>query len=403
MLAATAGASEIARSVNRFGLDLHLRLATGDENLVISPWSIESALAMTYAGAAGKTKEEMAKTLHFQDDETALHDGFAALSAELARLARESEERVALAKKQGGPSTVLQIEVANRLFGQNDYPFIQSFLDLTAEKYRAPLEKLDFRADPEAARVHINQWVETRTRDKIRDLIPPRVIDKDTSLVLTNAIYLKAPWADEFADEPDAEFHPRGGGAVKVPMLGRTGSYGHVKWPGTTAVTIPYAGGGLQFVLFVPDTIGGLADTEKNLSPERLAEVAKASARQIELHFPAFKLEPEGVMLADLLEVMGMPTAFDKPQGSADFSRMGPRKPDDYLYISHVIHKAFIGVDKHGTEAAAATAVIVQRALSAMPEPDPPLVVRVDRPFAFAIQHIDSGTCLFLGRVTDPR
>lgn len=398
-----ADPAQVAGGINTFGLELHRRLATGDDNLVTSPWSIETALAMTYAGSAGKTKDEMARVLHFPENEDQLHDGFAALAADLARLARESAERVARAKQQGGPQTPLEIHAANRLFGQSDYPFLPAFLDLNEKKYHSPLEKLDFRKAPEDARKHINQWVDTRTRGKIRDLIPPRVIDPDTSLVLTNAIYLKAPWAEEFADEPKSDFHPRGGRAVKVPTLGRTGNYGLVQWPGTTAVTVPYAGGGLQFVLFVPDRLDGLAATEKSLTHARLADVAKAEPRRVELHFPSFKLEPERVMLAEELARMGMPTAFDKPQGSADFSRMGPRRPDDYLYISQVIHKAFIAVDKHGTEAAAATAVVVARALSAMPPPENPLVVRVDRPFAFAIQHQSSGACLFLGRVTDPR
>ncbi len=399
---AHATTTEVATGINRFGLDLHRRLAKGDGNLVISPWSIETALAMTYAGSAGKTKEEMAKVLHFIDNEEKLHDGFSDLTTDLAKLAKASEERVSDAKKHGGPATPLQINVANRLFGQKDYPFIQSFLDLNAEKYHSPLEKLDFHADPEGCRKHINQWVEIQTRERIKDLIPQRVITPDTSLVLTNAVYLKAPWAAEFLDEPDGEFHPRGKAPVKVPMLTRTGNYGHAQWPGTTAVTIPYADGGLQFVLFVPDAVDGLSDTEKSLNPGRFAETAKADQKKIELHFPSFKLEPERVMLAEELIAMGMPSAFDKPEGSADFSRMGPRKPNDYLFISQVIHKAFIAVDKHGTEAAAATAVAMPRALS-MPHPQKPLVIRVDRPFVFAIQHIDSGACLFLGRVTDPR
>jgi serpin B len=400
---AHADSSGVANGINRFGLDLHRRLATGDQNLVISPWSIETALAMTYAGADGKTKAEMAKVLHFQENEEQLHDSFAGLSSDLVKLAKASEERIAQAKKQGGPTTPLQINIANRLFGQKDYPFIQPFLDLNAEKYHSPLEKLDFRADADGSRKHINQWVETQTREKIKDLIPSGVLGRDTSLVLANAVYLKAPWADEFRDEPNGEFHPKGGSAVKVPMLTRRGDYGFARWPGTTAVTIPYADGGLQFVMLVPDEVDGLAATEKSLSAERFAETAKAGAKDIELHFPSFKLEPERVMLADELKDMGMPSAFDEPKGSADFSRMGPRQPDDYLYISHVIHKAFVAVDKHGTEAAAATAVVMTRATAAMPNPEKPLVVRVDRPFVFAIQHIDSGTCLFLGRVTDPR
>lgn len=398
----SADTAGVATGVNRFGLELHRRLAANGGNLVTSPWSIESALAMTYAGASGKTKEEMARVLHFPDQEDTLHAGFAGIAADLKQLAENSAKLVENAKQQGGPGSPIEIRVANRLFGQKDYPFIQSFLDLTASSYDSPLERMDFKTAPEEACKAINLWVEKQTRDKIKDLIPPPLITRDTALVLTNAIYLNAPWDKEFRDEPAADFRVDGKQSVKVPALGRQGRFGYVEWPGAKAVTVPYAGGGLQFVLLVPDEADGLATLEKALSPERLREAAKAPQREIHLHFPSFKLEPERVLLAQNLIEMGMPTAFDQPQGSADFSRMGPRTPDEYLFISHVIHKAFIAVDKHGTEAAAATAVVITRALS-MQDPSQPLEIRVDRPFAFAVQHRASGACLFLGRVTDPR
>lgn len=399
----SAAPSTVADSINTLGLELHQRLAAEGGNRLASPWSIQSALAMTYAGAAGKTREQMAATLHLGDDEDALHAGFAAIARSLTDLARQSRERVDDPERRGGPNTPLEINAANRLFGQDGYPFEQPFLDLVKNTYGAPLEIMDFIKAPEPSRVRINDWVSAQTNDRIKDLIPPGIIDEETRLVLTNAIYMKASWADEFKVEADAPFFVNGTDEVKVPGLVRQQMFGHLKIPGGVIVAVPYAEQALQFLLIIPDEKQALAELEKNLTAKTLREAANPELRDIKLHFPKFKLEPESVRLADHLVAMGMPTAFNKPGGSADFSRMAPRKPDDYLYISEVIHKAFIAVDQYGTEAAAATAVIMWGVTAIIPEPEKPLEIRVDRPFAFAIQHRDSGACLFLGRVTDPR
>jgi serpin B len=405
LLAPVAGADpdKAAQSVNTFGLELHQRIAAAGGNRVFSPWSIQSALAMTYAGAAGDTRDEMAATLHFAADEAEVHGGFAAIAADLVDLARRSRERVEAPNRPGGPNTPLEIVAANRLFGQDGHPFEKPFLDLVRETYGAPLEIMDFIKSPEPSRVRINDWVAGQTKDRIKDLIPQGLINEDTRLVLTNAIYMKAAWADEFEDEADSPFFADGGGEIKVPGLVKQRMFGYRKIPGGAVVAVPYADGGLQFLLMIPDEKNGLTDLEKALTPDILKEAANLESREIRLHFPEFKLEPDSVLLADHLIAMGMPGAFDKPPGSADFSRMAPRKPDDYLCISEVVHKAFIAVDKYGTEAAAATAVIMMRATAALPEPVEPMVIRADRPFAFAIQHRKTGTCLFLGRVTDPR
>ncbi len=303
----------------------------------------------------------------------------------------------------GWTNTSLEIHTANRIFGQEGYPFENPFLKLTVEFYAAPLEKLDFIKAPEAARLHINRWVEQQTNDRIKDLIPVNVINEETRLVLTNAIYMKAPWALEFNEEKDAPFFIKGRDEAKVPGLVKQSTYGYQKIPGGTLVAVPYAGGGLQFLLIIPDNRHGLAALEKTVDEQLLTAARDLPKREIHLHFPKFKLEPGRVLLSEILIAMGMPSAFDKPRGSADFSRMAPRKPDDYLAIREVVHKAFIAVDQYGTEAAAATAVIMMRATSNGAEPEEPLEIRADRPFAFAIQHVSSGTCLFLGRVADPR
>ena len=403
LAAAPAESGPVATSINTFGLELHRRLAAEGGNLVTSPWSIESALAMTWAGAANQTRAEMQTVLHLPPDGAAVHAGFAGLAADLAALAQKSQERVKTARKLGGPATPLEINTANRLFGDQHYPFEKPFLALTGKSYGAPLEPMNFRKSPEAARTRINGWVASQTKDRIPELIPGGVIDKDTRLVLANAIYLKAPWAEEFREEPNAPFFVNGTQPVQISGLVREGRFGYEKLPGGMAVTIPYADAGLQFVLFVPSAKDGLSALEKKLTPQLLAKTAQAEGRDILLHFPAFKLEPGRVMLSENLIAMGMPSAFNRPPGSADFSGIAPRKPDDYLCISQVIHQAFIAVDQHGTEAAAATAVLMPRAVSAPMENPKPLEIRVDRPFAFAIQHQASGACLFLGRVTDPR
>lgn len=403
LTSAIADPSFVAGSINRFGLELHNRIVTDGKNCVTSPWSISSALAMTYAGSAGETRAEMARTLHFGDDEPLVHAGIAAIAKDLAEIAQASRERVDDPDRRGGPNTPIDIIAANRLFGQQGQAFEQPFLDLLAKTYAAPLEQVDFIGETEAARTRINGWVEEQTRDRIKDLIPAGALNEDTRLVLTNAIYMKAPWADEFAEEAEQSFFVNGTAETKLPGLIRRGSYGHRAIPGSQIVSVPYDGGGLQFLLVIPDARDGLADLEKNLDPSLLGDAAQLESRDIILRFPKFKLEPDRVMLAQQLQNMGMPTAFDKPEGSADFSRMAPRRPDDYLHIDEVVHKAFIEVNQYGTEAAAATAVIMMRATSIEIEPEEPLDIRVDRPFLFAVQHVASGACLFLGRVTDPR
>jgi serpin B len=223
--------------------------------------------------------------------------------------------------------------------------------------------------------------------------------------VLANAIYLKAPWADEFsgAATTPQPFHVRGGAPVDVPMMRKEDQhFGYAKRDGFTAVSIPYTGNELQFLVLVPDEINGLGALESKLNADMLAQRAKLEERDVDLSLPKFKFEPPTMALGEKLQALGMKTAFDQPTGSANFDRIAPRKPNDYLYLSQVFHKTFIAVDEKGTEAAAATAVVMTYR-SAMVKRSPPIEVKVDRPFLYAIQHVPSGACLFLGRVTDPR
>ena len=402
LLAADSGPA--ATATNEIGVDLYRKLATGEENLCLSPYSIETALAMTFAGADGQTREEMARVLHLSKDDS-VHDAFGALQHQLREMSEKSAKAVAESGELGGPKEPITLSIANRLFAQKGYDFRENFFALVKERYGAPLEPVDFAKNASGATQQINAWVLEQTRQRIRDLIPRDALKADTRLVLANAIYLKAPWAKPFsADATKPEpFHVRGGETVNVPtMHEHDRSCGYAKRDGFTAVSIPYIESDLQFVVLLPDEVKGLPSLEKKITNAVLAECAKLEERDLDLHLPKFKFEPPTLNLGSTLQALGMKTAFDQPPGSANFDRMAPRKPNDYLYISEVFHKTFIAVDEKGTEAAAATAVAMARTTS-MRNPPKPLEVRIDRPFFYAIQHVPSGACLFIGRVTDPR
>jgi len=401
-----AGDSDLAATAtNQLAIDLHRQLVTGDENLCLSPYSIQSALAMTFAGADGETRTEMARVLYFPTDGDAIHASFATLQRSLEEMTKQTAKIAEQSKKNGGPSDPITLAIANRLFAQSGYNFRDSFRAFVKEHYGAPFEPVDFRTDAAAATKHINQWVAGQTRDRIRDLIPAGALNEMTRLVLANAIYLKAPWADQFSDAATKPrpFHVRGGAPVDVPMMRKEDqNFGYAKRDGFTAVSIPYSGSELHFVVLLPDEVNGLRTLESKLSANMLAECAKLEEHDVDLSLPKFKFEPPTIALTDKLQALGMKNAFDQPRGSANFDKIAPRRPNDYLYLSQVFHKTFIAVDEKGTEAAAATAAVMM-ATSAMIKRSPPIEVRVDRPFIYAIQHVPSGACLFLGRVTDPR
>jgi len=396
--------SAAAQAVNALGLDLLAKGTAANENALISPYSIQAALAMTYAGAAGDTHSEMAKVLHYPADEAALHHSFADLQKALDEVTKSTTALAKGPKEFGGPSEPIVLTVANRLFGQQGYDFRQPFLDLVKNNYGAPLQTMDFVNKAPQERLRINAWVEEQTSRRICNLIPADALDKKTALVLVNAIYMKAPWAVPFKAVATQQLPFAIGGkqSVNVPTMRRTGSMGYAKRDGYQIITISYTGGEMQFLVLLPDAKDGLAALEAKLTPEILSGCAKPGAAELDLYLPKFKLQPPLFKLGNVLRSLGMPSAFDQPKGTANFERMAPRKPNDYLYISEVYHKTFLALDEKGTEAAAATAVGMARAAGFAEKPKP-IVVRVDRPFLFAIQHVPSGACLFVGRVTDPR
>src|SRR5246127_2120634 len=242
-----------AKATNELGVDLHRQLATGDENLCISPYSIDSALAMTFAGADGETRSEMARVLHFPNGDD-VPASFSGLQNSLEQMSAKTTELVKSSKKFGGPSEPITLNIANRLFAQKGYQFREAFLSLVKQNFGGAFEPLDFVANPPLAAQHINKWVADQTHDKIRDLIPADAVNKLTRLVLANALYLKAPWADAFSDkttQPEL-FFVRFGDPVDLPMMRkRSEHFGYAKREGFTVVSLPYVGDDLQFVVLL--------------------------------------------------------------------------------------------------------------------------------------------------------
>jgi len=394
-------------ATNQLGLELFREVAASypGGNVLLSPFSIQSALAMTYAGADGDTRTEMARVLHYPVDDAPLAEDFAKLRGRLDSAARASANQAADATNFGGTMDAIEWHMANRLFGQAGFGFRAPFLAFVKDNYAAPLELVDFKTAYEPARIKINGWVEEQTHQKIRNLIPPQGLDDLTRLVLVNALYLKAPWAVPFGKlaTQDRPFQVGGTQAANVPTMRLETALGYAKRTGFTAVTLPYLGGLLQFLVLLPDDPVGLDALAAQATPALFRDSAKLGQHEVVLYLPKFRMEGATVDLTKMLKALGMKTAFDLPMGSANFDRMAPRTPDEYLSISKVFHKAFVALDEEGTEAAAATAVVMS-APGGMPAPRPtPIEVHVDHPFLFAIQLRESGTCIFLGCVTDPR
>jgi serpin B len=333
---------------------------------------------MTYAGARGETAAQMAGTLHFGLPPERLHPAFGGLVQQI---------------NGAGGKRKYQLRTANRLWGQKDYGFLPDFLKLTEANYGAGLKEVDFIKATEQARKMINAWVEKQTQDKIKELIQPGILNVDTRLVLTNAIYFKAAWMRPFAEKSTVkgDFHVSADKKVTVPLMRGGVRTNYFKGDGFEALDLPYESHDLSMVIFLPGQ-GGLAEFEKRLTPANLQGwLGKLRDHRVDVTLPKFKVTAE-FMLKDTLSRLGMPLAFDRRK--ADFSGMTTR---ERLFISHVIHKAFVDVNEKGTEAAASTAVVMER-LSA----PPPATFRADRPFVFFIRDNRTGSILFAGRVTDP-
>jgi len=364
---------------NQFALDLYRQLAARGGNLFLSPFSISTALAMTYGGAEGKTAEEMASVLRFPFGRERLHPAFAALMKEV----------------KSGEWQDYQLGVANGLWAQRDYAFKEEFKSLVKTNYGAELRELDFAAAAEEARGIINKWVEKQTQGKIVDVIGPHGITPLTKLVLANAIYFRGRWADPFREQAteDAAFRVTPKQEVTVPMMRREKEFQYLETGSFQALRLVYKGGNLSMVVFLPRKVDGLREFEKSLTTDKLAGwLTKLDWREVRVFLPRFRVT-SAFTLNEVLSAMGMQQAFDAK--AADFSGMTGGKD---LFISLVIHKAFVDVDEKGTEAAAATPAMAKPTAA----PEQPPVFRADHPFLFAICETRSGTLLFLGRLTDP-
>jgi serpin B len=368
-----------------FAVDSYRQLRSSEGNLFFSPYSISTALALAYGGARGETEKQMAKVLHFSLDQSSLHAAFGALQNQLNRT-----------QKMSG----LKLLVANSLWPQQGYRFRDAYLSLARERYGVSMTPVDYEHATEAARKQVNLWVEQKTEQKIKDLIQPGALDVLTRLVLINAIYFKGAWEHEFDPEQtkDSSFFVTPEKSVTASMMTQTTWAGYAESESLQVLSMPYVNSISSMLVLLPRAKGGLQQLEDNLSADNLKRWReRMPSRRVEIFLPKFKITRR-FLLNSMLQNMGMADAFRFRV--ADFSGMADTRE---LFISAVIHKAFADVTEKGTEAAAATAVMVAAGWAASLEPPkPPVVFRADHPFLFLIQDNRTGTILFLGRLTDP-
>ncbi len=347
-------------------------------NLFFSPYSISTALAMTYAGARGDTQKQMAAAQHFTLHGQRLHCTFGALQKQIV---------------QGDKSRGYQLLVANALWGQKGVPFLKDFLDLT-QYYRAGLNRLDFVNETEQSRQKINSWVEEKTNNKIKDLIQPHGVDRLTVLVLTNAIYFKGDWNTKFSkwETKNADFIVSAKSKVKALLMHLKENFKYYEDEKLQAIELPYKGNEISMLVLLPRDINGLKEVENTLTAESLnVLLSKRWTTKVDVYFPKFKMTWGTFSLNKYLIALGMSDAFDFEK--ADFSGINGARD---LWISDVFHKTFIEVNEEGTEAAAATGVVMTKALHIEP------VFRADHPFIFIIKDNRSGSVLFMGRLMNP-
>jgi len=364
---------------SQFALDLYARLRTEDGNLFLSPYSVSTALAMTYAGARGETERQMADVLHFTLGQEQLHPAFAVLESLV---------------KAAGDGSGCTIHVANSLWGQQGYGFLEEFLALNRKHYGAAFSEVDFERATEQARQTINAWVAQQTQQIIKELLQKGQLDPADVLVLTNAIYFKGDWASKFdlKQTRDAPFRISKTDQVVVPMMQQFGQFAFAATDELDLLELPYAGDRLSMVLLLPKKVDRLAALEQSLSTENLDQwLGRLRQQPVHVTLPRFTLGSR-FDLTRTLVAMGMPDAFSSSK--ADFSGMTGRRD---LFIGLVIHEAKVKVNEEGTEAAAATAVVMTLKGSR-----PPAFV-ADHPFLFLIRDKQTGSILFMGRVANPK
>jgi len=375
-----ADTTALAAGNSSFAFRLARSIGNTGSNMIFSPWSISAALAMAYAGAGGQTRCDMASALNFTLEPERLHPAFNSLQGELSR-------------RGEGQGEGFTLNIVNAIWGQKGFNFLPGFLDILALYYGAGMNLVDFVKGTEKSRIAINDWVSEKTGGKITELVGRGAVDATTRLVLTNAIYFKGAWKYPFEPHRTADglFQLPGGEEIFVPMMNQTKLllYGEVE--GCQAVELPYKGGQASMLLLLPGP-GRFDAFSRELEGEKLASIiAGLKPSDVTLAMPRFKFE-FSLSLKQALSKLGMASAFT---AGADFSGMSP---GNELYLQDVLHKAFVAVDEQGTEAAAATAVMVGIKMYM------PLSVRMtlDRPFIFLVRHSGTGAVLFAGQVVNP-
>ena len=367
---------DVVNANNQFGLDLYSRYNAKNENIFFSPYSISSALAMTYEGAKGKTAEEMQAVLHLPNDKEKIHSSFLKINNEINKANKE-----------------YNLSVANSLWAQKEYPFEKNYFDVVNTYYSGKVTNLDFKKDTENSRITINNWVESKTNNKIKEILSPGILTPDTKLVLTNAIYFKANWSNQFFEDntKESQFKLNNGNTVKANIMHQASHFNYSETNNLQILEMDYIGNDISMLVILPKG-NNLDQVEKEFSQEKLNEWKNnMQPMEVALSLPKFKFE-ETYQMKDDLAQMGMPTAFTS---DANFSGISST---NQLSISQVIHKTFIDVTESGTEAAAATAVVMLT--TGMPER--PKIFNADHPFIFIIQEKKTGNILFIGRLNDP-
>jgi len=385
----------IVKGNNKFALEIFAKLQSTKGNLFFSPYSISTALAMVHAGARNETESQMARVLHFPVSVDQITDSTSKslpdrqqFASSFGNIIKDLNNR----SQKGGYT----LNVANALWGQKDYGFLEKFLELIETSYDGRLNEVDFVRATETARKTINAWVEKKTNDKIKNLISEGVLDSMTRLVLTNAIYFKGNWARQFEENrtKDSPFTLADSQKIDVATMNQKAEFGYMETDTFQALDLPYVDEELSMVILLPNKFDALDEFEKTLTPDNLSLwLAKIHKREVVVFVPKFKMTSQ-FSLASVLKSMGMQDAFSS---GADFSGINGKRD---LFISAVIHKAYVEVNEEGTEAAAATGVVM-RLTSIGPAPIP--VFRADHPFLFLIRDNLSGGILFIGRVANPK
>lgn len=385
---------------NHLGLALYKHHEADNGNLCFSPYSLQVAFAMTANGATGETLKEIQTVLR-QVPNPGNNYNYGLSLKEYAKRTANSRERFKGKAPQGvGVYQDFMLTVVNRLFGQSDYPFAPPFLDALEKSYRAPLMRSDFKNDPEQGRAEINKWVARETSNRIANLLPEKSLTKLTRLVLVNALHFRASWKYKFTSPQPAAFRLASDKSIDVPTISLTNRLGYKKEPKFTAVTIPYAEN-FQMLIIVPDDDDGLSDIVRGLHEVKLDELARLPLRPVSVHLPKFKIAGATIGLKKTLHKLGMKRAFDPKR--AEFGAMRTDQSLPALSIEEVYHQTFVSVDEKGTEAAAATAIVLQADPGGQPDLEKPIAVHVNRPFFYAIIDQQSAGAIFMGRIVDPR